>query len=630
MIDISIIIVSYNVKYFLEQCINSIFSSDGSLEVEVIIVDNNSTDGTQEYLSSIISSPIEFIMNSENVGFASANNQGILQARGKYVLLLNPDTVIQNDTLKCCFDFAEINPSVGAIGVKMIDGKGLFLKESKRSLPTPINSFWKLTGLSSLFPKSKIFSAYNLGYISENDDAEVEVLCGAFMFMPRAVLNSVDLLDEDYFMYGEDIDLSYKIKKGGFKVWYLGSHKIIHYKGQSTSKTSISYVKTFYNAMSIFAKKHYGASWALLFILSLAITFRQFGSIISRIFKSAFPLVVDAFVFTAGFILIKNTWAKYQFGNIDYYSDSKIEFNIITYVIIWLLVIWGVRSYSQYTNKKVYALGVFLGFVVILIAYGLFPLEYRSSRAIIFFGTAWVLGIGLLIRYLSGLFISESLESKRIGIVGSEIESNRTKSIIRNAVGQDTFTIQLDPVSMNSSKLIAAQEFDQLTEIVFCLKDITLERVLDIMSENIAGLTYKLIGDRSLNIIGSKSSNEAGEVYGVDIRYQIEDIQFSYYKRCIDILMSTLLITFSPLLFFSLSFRENISISKLFKVIAGKMTLVGYKLRDSKLDLLPTIKTGVIPINSYSDESISHEHNANYALHYTPWRDVVTLVNTIF
>jgi GT2 family glycosyltransferase len=197
---------------------------------------------------------VQLIENKKNVGFSVANNQAMQIAQGEYFLLLNPDTVVQEDTFVKICDFMDAHPNAGGLGVKMIDGKGQFLPESKRGLPTPFVAFCKIMGLSNLFPKSKKFGRYHLGFLDKNKIHKVDVLAGAFMLMRKSALDQVGLLDETFFMYGEDIDLSYRIQLGGYDNYYFPDTQIIHYKGESTKKSSVNYVFVFYNAMIIFAQ----------------------------------------------------------------------------------------------------------------------------------------------------------------------------------------------------------------------------------------------------------------------------------------------------------------------------------------------------------------------------------------
>ncbi|MCC8143574.1 MAG: glycosyltransferase family 2 protein, partial [Tannerellaceae bacterium] len=270
---LSIIIVNYNVKYFVEQCLWSVRAALAGMEAEIFVVDNNSSDGSVAYLEPRFPE-VAFIANKDNPGFAVANNQAIRQCTGEYVLLLNPDTLIGEDCLRSLCYFMDEHPQAGGVGVKMMDGHGMFLIESKRSFPSPWNSFCKIFGLSRLFPHSPRYARYNLCYLDENKTHKVEVLAGAFMLLRYEALEKVGLLDEAFFMYGEDIDLSYRICQGGYKNYYI-PERILHYKGESTRHNDIKYIKAFYGAMLIFFKKYYPKSgWLSSFFIRLAITGR--------------------------------------------------------------------------------------------------------------------------------------------------------------------------------------------------------------------------------------------------------------------------------------------------------------------------------------------------------------------
>jgi GT2 family glycosyltransferase len=236
---LSVIIVNYNVKYFLEQCLFSVKKALEGIESEIFVVDNNSVDGSCQMIKEKFVD-IKLIENDENEGFSYANNQAIRMATGEYILLLNPDTVVEERTFAKCIKFMEGHPEAGGLGVKMIDGKGNFLPESKRALPTPLVAFFKIFGISKLFPGSKLFNKYHLGYLDPGKTHEIDVLPGAFMFLTKDALDKIGLLDEDFFMYGEDIDLSYRLLLGGFKNYYFPETTIIHYKGESTKKGSLN------------------------------------------------------------------------------------------------------------------------------------------------------------------------------------------------------------------------------------------------------------------------------------------------------------------------------------------------------------------------------------------------------
>ena len=283
-LKLSVIIVNYNVKYYLDQCIRSVLrafeemkkasSSDSSVNedvAEIIVVDNHSADGSVDYLEQRYPQEqypmVRFVESSHNLGFARANNIAIRQSRGEYVLLLNPDTIVGEDVLKKCVDFMDVHENAGAVGVRMLNATGKRAMESRRGLPTPMVSFFKMLGFCNRWPHHRLFGKYYMGYLPWDEPCQIEVVSGAYCMLRRKALDEVGLLDEDFFMYGEDIDLSYRVLKGGYHNYYLPVD-ILHYKGESTQKSSFRYVHVFYEAMLIFFRKHYSG---MTFLLSLPI-----------------------------------------------------------------------------------------------------------------------------------------------------------------------------------------------------------------------------------------------------------------------------------------------------------------------------------------------------------------------
>jgi GT2 family glycosyltransferase len=237
--ELSIIIVNYNVRNFLEQCLLSVRKASENIDYEIFVVDNNSADGSCSMVKQSFPE-VKLIRNNQNLGFAVANNQAIKMATGKFILLLNPDTIVEEDTFSKCIMFMNEHRDAGSVGVKMIDGKGKYLRESKRALPTPKVAFFKIFGFTSIFPESQKFNKYYMGYLDKDETNSVEILTGAFMFIRKEALDKAGLLDESFFMYGEDIDLSYRLITSGFKNYYYPDVTIIHYKGQSTKKGNIN------------------------------------------------------------------------------------------------------------------------------------------------------------------------------------------------------------------------------------------------------------------------------------------------------------------------------------------------------------------------------------------------------
>lgn len=285
MHKLSIIIVSYNVKHYVAQCLNSLEKALDGIDAEVLVVDNHSVDGTIKYIAPVYPW-VEIIGNNHNRGYSAANNFGIRQSDSEYVLLLNPDTFVGENTLKEALAFMDSHPACGSLGVRMLKCNGESARESRRGIPTPMTSFYKMIGLCDRFVNNRKFGKYYMGYLPWDEANKIEVVSGAFCMLRRSALEEVGLLDEDYFMYGEDIDLSYRLLQKGYENWYLPS-KILHYKGASTSKSSLRYVHVFYKAMLIFYKKHFGGTSTIISLpVYLAIYAKAFIALIGNLIRA--------------------------------------------------------------------------------------------------------------------------------------------------------------------------------------------------------------------------------------------------------------------------------------------------------------------------------------------------------
>ena len=286
--ELSVIIVSYNVREYLKNCLYSAIKACVEIKGEIFVVDNNSGDGSVEMVRNEFPEVI-IISNTVNKGFSAANNQAIKQAVGQYILLLNPDTLVEEDSFSKCLAFMKNHPDAGALGVRMVNGQGRFLPESKRSLPTPATAFFKTFGFSSLFPGSRLFNRYYLPHVDCTETSVTEVIAGAFMFIRREALLKAGLPDEDFFMYGEDIDLSFRILQAGYQNYYFPEVQIIHFKGKSTSRDSYNDIFNFYRAMRIYSGKRHKEKFSILYFLIIpAIYFREGLSIISRFLRINF------------------------------------------------------------------------------------------------------------------------------------------------------------------------------------------------------------------------------------------------------------------------------------------------------------------------------------------------------
>ena len=291
--ELTVVIVNYRVKYLLEQTLRSVEQAMHGIAGEIVVVDNLSGDDSIDF-SRERHPQVTYIENNENVGFARANNQAIMQAKGEFTLILNPDTIITPQCLQEGIAWMRSHPACGAIGARMMDGDGVFLPESKRSFPTPWVSFCKIFGLSKLFPRSPLFAKYHLRYLSDTEPQCIDILSGAYMLCRTDVLQQLKGFDEDFFMYGEDIDLSYRIVKAGYQNWFLPT-PMIHYKGESTHKDSMRYVRVFYDAMLIFYRKHFPRFNVIFYpVVKLGVVVRAGMAMAKRLIKRMLPADVPS------------------------------------------------------------------------------------------------------------------------------------------------------------------------------------------------------------------------------------------------------------------------------------------------------------------------------------------------
>jgi len=640
--DLSVIIVNYNVKFFLEQCLHSVYNSSRNLAVEIFVVDNNSVDGSCQMVREKFPA-VRLIENKSNYGFAKANNQAIKLAKGKYVLLLNPDTVVEEKTFEKCLSFMEDHADAGSMGVKMIDGKGKFLPESKRSLPTPAVAFYKTFGLAALFPRSKIFGKYHLGYLDKEEIHHVEVLPGAFMLIRKSVLEKTGLFDEDYFMYGEDIDLSYRISLAGYKNYYFPGTTIIHYKGESTKKSSINYVMVFYKAMMIFAKKHFTRNNAKFFsfLINIAIYMRAAASIFRRFIINTINPLLNIIVIYAGYYFILPFWENYVFQNSGTYPKEYLLFAVPSYILIWTVSIYLSGGYERHIKSGNIFRGVLFGTLIILVIYALLPEQFRFSRALIIIGTIWTMISTFSIRFLLSTLNKEFFkfeivrEKKRIIIVGDKSESKRVFSILEQSNIKPELVGKVNPDAKESnggfigniSQIEEIVAINRADEIIFCSKNISSQEIINIMLHfTNTDVNFKIAPPESLSIIGSNSINTAGELYVLNLNTISRTIN-QRRKRFLDVLISLVLIIISPVLMLFINHPATLFKNLIF-VFIGKYTLIGYHGKIiEETDNLPFLKKGILsPVdalkNCAPENGIIEKVNLLYAKDYKVFNDL--------
>lgn len=619
---LSVIIVNYNVSCFLEQALQSVYKALRNVEGEVYVVDNNSADNSLKMLANKFPQ-VKVIANSENVGFAKANNQAIRESEGEYVLLLNPDTLVEEDTFEKCLRFMDATPDAGGLGVKMVNGKGEFLPESKRGIPFPAVAFYKLFGLSKLFPKSRRFGTYHLTYLSENEIHSVEVLSGAFMMLRRSVLDQVGLLDEDYFMYGEDIDLSYRILQGGYKNYYFPETRIIHYKGESTKTGSLNYVYVFYKAMQIFARKHFSQKNAKLFnfLIDCAIWFRAALAALRRVVSRMLLPMLDFVAIYAGMFVLATYWQNNILAQRhSMYPSYYFYWVIPSYILVWLLSVTFCKGYRRPVRMSNVNKGVVLGTVVILLVYALLPETMRYSRAVVLFGAMWSLIVVNVIRHLlrrwdaKGHYF-DTPGSRRVAVVGANDEAQRVLQLVHMMDDKSDFTgvvLTEDPQEESSLHIGRVTQLPdlirlyRLNEVIFCAKDVPSDRIIDWMTRlQEFQVEFRIAPEDSLSVIGSHSIFSTADLYTMPV-HAIVQKSSRRNKRVFDVCAAlTLLLTSWGAVWFvddRKGFFRNIV-----QVLAGRKSWVGCH-PGSRNPAAATLRPGVLsPSDAFPERSFSDE-----------------------
>jgi GT2 family glycosyltransferase len=636
---LSVVIVNYNVKHFLEQCLHAVEKASKNIDTEVFVVDNNSVDGSKGMLIRKFPE-VKLILNERNLGFSKANNQAMKRATGEYILLLNPDTVVVEDTFEKVVAFMDQHPEAGGLGVKMIDGKGKFLPESKRGLPTPWVAFNKVFGLSALFPKSKVFGKYHLTFLDKDKIHQIDVLAGAFMLMRKEALDKVGLLDEEFFMYGEDIDLSYRITKEGYSNYYYPETTIIHYKGESTKKGSLNYVRMFYTAMIIFARKHFSKQYAgfFSFFIHLAIYFRAAIATASRMAKKLWLPLIDFILVFAGFFWLLPIWEAYKY-NPGYYPTELIMFGIPAYILTWLVAIYYSGGYEKPVNLLKILKGIVSGTIFILVVYSMLPNSARFSRAIILMGSGLSFLIILLERYALHFFIGREYtigarKPKRVAIVGLKQESKRVRELLSqtgistNLVGFITpkRKVKSDRYMGSIYQISEIVRINNIEELIFCSADVRSQMVIKTML-NLSdfNVDYKIAPPESISIIGSNSIDTAGDLYVVNVN-AITKEKNRRNKRLFDILFSLFLLISSPISVWFVN-RKIGFIVNIFKVLSHKVSWVGYHQINTELFLgLPEIQKGILKTTDALDQTENNTEpidriNMLYAREYSLGKD---------
>lgn len=526
-VDVSVIIVNYNVKHFAEQCLRSIYAASDGLNVEIFLVDNSSTDGSVEYLRSAFPQ-VFYIECPENYGFGRANNIAMTRSVGEYILILNPDTLIGEDSLRAMVDYLNSRPHAGAAGPMILTRYGGYDRLSKRGFPTPWVSFCRLSGLSRLFGKSRLFGRYDMQYLDPEEPASIDSLVGACMFIRREAYNAVGGFDEDYFMYGEDIDLCYRIKKAGWEIHYAPVTRIVHFQGESTKRSNIDRDKAFYGSMHLFVDKHFRSTYTFFghWLIDLGIILARTAAKIARIRKRIVGPVID----WIGLWGVMAVGRLIRWGSVG--LTLSVGFALAIQSTVWILCFAAMGAYGR---KRVQimplALGIILGFFINS-SFTYFFKQFAYSRFVTLFGL--VFGGLFVWGWRNALYRLKFTRSwmkfyqRRalivgVGKIGREVarKLNLPKQQPYIPVGfidpqEKTVGSLIEGLPVLGSEVDLARliEQEEIEEILFAFDDTDYNRILKIVSE---------IGEHSKVNFKVISSDAA-----VDIDDHIPFLSFDY------------------------------------------------------------------------------------------------------
>ena len=637
---LTIIIINYNVKYFLEVCLHSAVRAVAQTDAEIIVVDNHSADGSCRMVKEKFPD-VKLIENQENLGFSKANNQAVAIAKGAYILFLNPDTVMPEDFVTKTLAYMDAHPEAGALGPRLIDGKGQFAPDSKKSFPSLSVALFKTTGINKVFSKSAYFNKYYSVHIGEHETAPVDVLSGCCMLVRKSAMDLAGgAFDEDYFMYCEDVDLSYRLEKAGFKNIYFPEVDLIHYKGESTRKMTLSYVRIFNEALVTFVKKHYSKKEARLFILfiNFGIVLRAVLGTLKRGLKALHMPLFDALVLLATVWGIKNFWVNEVKGMMPI-QPKYLYATLPVYIFLWISSLYLNSAYdSPYRALKV-TRGMLVGTIAILAYYGLLPPEFRYSRAIIIFsgvaGTVVLLGMHEILYRLGILkYIPYDKLPRKAVIVAATGAYEQTAVILRQVHYAPELSGRIAPIDADRSGLACLSEMRDLlftagiNEVIFCINGLTYGQMFEQMQRCGKQYEYKIHLPGSQSFVGSNSRNTSGDLYTIDRSYKLSDFAQVRNKRIFDILSSVVMVALFPFLFFKVK-KPLGMLQNAVKIIFGKLSWVGYA--SGGPDYLPHIRRGaLLPYNfkeGYQPSAdVIRQVNIAYAQNYSTTADMNLII----
>jgi len=661
--QLSVVIVNYNVRVFLENALTSVIKAMEKIDGEVFVVDNASDDGSVEMVRQKFPR-VKLIVNDRNLGFAAANNRALEKCRSDFVLLLNPDTLVQEDTIQVMIKYLNDHPEAGMAGCKILNPDGSLEPACRRSFPTPWVAFTKIAGLSALFPHSKWFGKYNLTYLDPDQTYPVEAISGSFMMVRRAVYDQVGGLDEQFFMYGEDLDWCYRIREAGWNIAYVHGTQIIHYKGESTRRSNIDEVRLFYEAMRVFVRKHLSRGIFSDVVLRTGIALREGLAFLRTLLPPLRAVIFDIVLIDCSILLGEFIWIG-QFLKFPLWSYPAV-LSVPALATVGVLGSLGVYTQRKLALGRV-AGGTILGFVIIS-ALTFFFKQYAFSRMVVIISGAinviilpgWRIAGRVLFQIAGGR--RRSLFGKRTVIVGAEKSGQEVLRKLRTRVeggyqivgfvdtthkriGEKVSGVEILGSIDNIAKII--EEY-KASEVIFSTDILSYSDILSIIARTRRpAVNFRLVPSSMEVIIGKAHIDELDDIPLVDIQYNIEKPGNRFLKRFFDLTAGFILF----ILFYPVTVLRNRSggeigkfargILDLPEVLRGNMSLVGPQELPSptgKSGLfaasgflgLPGI-TGLVQINFRDDLSPDEveKYNLYYAKNQSLMLDIEILIKSL-
>jgi O-antigen biosynthesis protein len=643
--DCSVIIVNFNVKDFLEQ---ALYTIDKSLAYaagrrpgfasETFVVDNASDDGSIDMVRKKFPH-VQCIENKSNVGFARANNLALDKSTGRFILLINPDTVVQEDTIDSMMRAMEANPSIGMAGCKILNPDGTLQLACRRSFPRPWVALTKIMGLSALFPRTRLFGQYNLTYLDPDMSYEVDAISGSFMMLKRDVYDQVGGLDETFFMYGEDLDWCYRIQQAGWKIFYLPDTKIIHYKGESTRRSDIDSIRMFYQAMTVFVEKHISRSKTVKTFLNLTIWIRALLAWTGRRLRTYSPAVIDFLVLNLALVAGEFIWL----GRVFHFPAYAYPTILIVPALLLVSVVGFTGGYTHHRLSISRAAGaVFITFVL-LSAITFFFKDYAFSRMVVLITAVLSIflipGWRILIRMINRIPViggTVRFFSRRTLIIGLNdataaiIKKLRKRvldtyqitgivDITRQRVGEVVEGIPVIGSIASIGKIIADE---RISDVIFVPGALDYSEILTVIARsNDRSINYRLIPSNMEVVIGKGTIDQLDEIPLIDIEYRINQPVNRFVKRTLDISLSCMLIVLLfPVVFVLNSLRGKPVadwVKALPKILSGRMSFVGppdAAVAGGIIYLGKPGLTGLVQLQRGNE--LQHEDIQNFNLYY--------------